>query len=120
MNSDIANTVGMLRQRIRKLQQMEQMLVEEFGDAPTPSTAVSRTATKGPSNGNANGGLTRQQQLTAFLIEHGPASRGTINEKSGIPKGTVAALLSKGGFVLNAGKWYVPGHQSPATQEITQ
>lgn len=120
MNPDIANTLGMLRQRIRKLQQMEQMLVEEFGDAPTPitSAAVRLAPANGHSNGNCDGNQTRKEQLVKFLTEHGPATRGTINEQSGIPKGTIANLLNKDYFVRRHGKWSVAETPSSAPQEI--
>jgi hypothetical protein len=119
MNSDIANTLGMLRQRIRKLQQMEQMLIEEFGDAPTPITRATEhsTTASGDGNGNGHGDLNRKNQLMKFLKENGPSKRGVINEKSGIPKGTIANLLTKSGFVRREGKWHVD--PSSATQETT-
>lgn len=125
MNSDIANTLGMVRQRIRKLQQMEQMLVEEFGDVSTPISSHPSHVT--PTNGHGNGNVqthgtgfgshNRREQLVTFLTQHGPATRSKINDESGIPKGTIANLLNKPGFVRRDGKWHVD--TGSATQEIT-
>jgi hypothetical protein len=61
----------------------------------------------GHGNGNGNGNQSRKDQLAKFLNENGLATRSTINDKSGIPKGTIANLLNKGGFVRRL--WQVAG-----------
>ncbi len=118
MNSDIQKVVQIIDQRIAKLQQAKSLLLEQFDDVPAPITSAAISIHT--SSGNGNGNLTRKDQLAKFLIEHGPSTRGTINEKSGIPKGTIASLLSKDGFVRRYGKWQVAETSSSATQEITQ
>src|SRR5690242_3546350 len=119
MNSDIEKAVGIIEQRILHLQQIKAMLLAEFGAASAPITSASITPStrNGNGNGNGDGNQTRKDQLAKFLNEHGPATRGTINEKSGIPKGTIANLLNKEGFVRRYGKWQVD--LGSATQETT-
>lgn len=119
MNSDIRQAINIITQRIANLQQIKQMLLEEFGVSGASAVAIAVAPTRrNDGKGNGHGDLTRKDQLAKFLIEHGPSSRGTINEKSGIPKGTVANLLNKEGFVRQQGKWTVA--TSSATQETTQ
>ncbi|PYV66846.1 MAG: hypothetical protein DMG96_41130 [Acidobacteria bacterium] len=115
MNSDIEKVMEIIEQRILNLQQIKSMLLAEFGVTAAPISSTAKLATT--SNGNGNGNQNRKDQLAKFLIEHGPSSRGTINDKSGIPKGTIANLLNKPGFVRRDRKWYVD--TSSATQEIT-
>jgi hypothetical protein len=119
MDSDIEKTVEIIEQRILKLQQIKAMLLAEFGvtAAPIRSAAKLPTTSGSNENGNGNRSHTRKQQLMTFLTEHGPSSRGTINEKSGIPKGTIASLLSKPGFVRRSKKWHVDTSSAP--QETT-
>jgi hypothetical protein len=115
MNPDIQKALAIIDQRIENLVDIRTKLAEEFGSAPETTRSAPKLLATNTSNGN--GSLTRKQQLVAFLTEHGPAKRGKINAESGIPKGTVAALLNKPGFVRRFGKWHVD--TSSASQEIT-
>jgi hypothetical protein len=118
MNSDIRQAINIITQRITNLQQIKQMLLEEFDVTGGTSAAITVSPARHTNgNGNENGDLNRKGQLVKFLTLNGPASRGTINEKSGIPKGTIANLLNKEGFVRRHGKWDVD--TSSATQETT-
>lgn len=46
---------------------------------------------------------TRLQELTDWLREHGPMSRGEIKKSSGIPAGTAGALLTRKNFIQTDG-----------------
>jgi hypothetical protein len=116
MNSDIKQAINIITQRIANLQQIKQMLLDEFDVSGASAVGIGVRAARQSSNGN--GDLTRREQLSKFLIDNGPSSRGTINEKSGIPKGTIANLLNKDGFVRRHGKWTVNTISAP--QETTQ
>ncbi len=116
MNSDIEKAVGIIEQRILNLQQIKSMLLAEFNGTAVPTGGAAKRPTSS-SNGNGNGNQSRKDQLAKFLVEHGPSSRATINDKSGIPKGTIANLLNKPGFVRRDRKWTVSA--SSATQETT-
>ena len=116
MNPDIKKAVDILDQRIANLQNIKAMLVAEFDGQPGASAVVLTARPAQPSTGNGNGNQTRKDQLVKFLTEHGPLTRRTINEKSGIPKGTIANLL-RDGFVRRDGKWQVD--TGSALQETT-
>jgi len=118
MNPDILKAVAIIDQRIDNLMEIRNKLTEEFGAVPRewrPPAVAAKVA----SNGNGNGNQSRKEQLAKFLIENGPSKRGVINEKSGIPKGTIANLLNKDGFVRRYGKWTVVETPGSATQETT-
>jgi hypothetical protein len=121
MNSDIQKAIAIIDQRISNLMDIRNKLTDEFGGVPAPirSAIVHPITSSGDGSGNGNGNQSRKEQLAKFLIENGPSKRGTINEKSGIPKGTIANLLNKDGFVRRHGKWTVAETSSSATQETT-
>ena len=115
MNSDIEKALEVIDRQILNLQQAKRILLDTFGveGSPIKSAAIAPTARSGNGNGNQN----RKDQLITFLTQHGPSSRGKINHESGIPRGTIANLLNKSGFVRRDRKWYVD--TSSATQETT-
>ncbi len=125
MNQDIRKAVEVINQRIEHLERIKSMLLEEFGSVSTlgqiePHRDVKQLATRVATNGGADEAQgTRREQLEKFLLANGPSTRGTINEKSGIPRGTIANLLNGSGFVRRYGKWEVAASPSSATQEIT-
>jgi hypothetical protein len=95
---DIQKVIDLFDQRIKRLQEARELLVEEFGEAkrgglPVP---VPRQRRSGAQNRNGNEGSSeRKQQLEKFLRTHGPTRRSDLSSGSGVPDGTVGYLLSK-------------------------
>jgi len=128
MNNDIRKAVEVINQRIENLERIKSLLLEEFGSssvlgavktaADKPMKRLGAGASHNGHDNDSGSEISRKEQLIKFLTEHGPSTRGTINEKSGIPKGTVAYLLTKPGFVRRLGKWSVGTSSAP--QETTQ
>jgi len=107
MDPQIKQVVEILDKRIAHLQNMKRMFVEEFGPQGASAVAVATRPTP-RANGNGNGNQTRKDQLTKFLTDNGPSKRAKIIAESGMPRGTIASLLSKDGFVRRSdGKWQV-------------
>src|ERR1017187_8274490 len=103
MNAGIKEIVGMIRQRIANLQQIEKMLLEEFDlSSPAEATVASKPARPTTVKNKSSNGHTvpnRKDMLVKFLSQHGPSKRSKINAESGIPVGTVANLLNGNDFV---------------------
>lgn len=56
----------------------------------------------------SGGGVTRLDQLRAYLKKHGPQTRGEILKGCGMPSGTANVLLKPDNFVkTDDGKWAV-------------
>jgi hypothetical protein len=112
MNQEMNQVLKIIRQRITNLQQIERMLLEEFGATASGNGATSPKPTRIISNkksSNGHAAPTRKDELVKFLTDKGPKRRSEINAESGIPIGTVANLLNDGdSFVRRAdGKWDV-------------
>jgi hypothetical protein len=109
MSAEIRNVIGVLRQRIRKLQEIEAMLTEEFGDAGDSPPVLNVRFVK--SDGDGHPASDRKTQLEQFLRLHGPAKRSEIHKGAGMPAGTVAYLLNKyngTAFIRKHGRWTLP------------
>jgi len=107
--------IAELGRRIARLQQIRDMLIEEYGQAPVPNTngkakhaaAVAAASLRGR-RAHGHSGPTRKAQIHEWLKANGPASRGEIIAGSGLPSGTVGSLLSQCPelFENREGKWY--------------
>src|SRR5579871_6011783 len=92
--------IAELDRRIARLQQIRQMLVEEYGQSPIgsangkPRSAAMATSTRGR-RAHGHSGPTRKMQIHEWLKANGPAVRGDIIKGSGLPSGTVGSLLSQ-------------------------
>lgn len=103
VDSDIKSTIDRLEQRTAKLQQIKQMLWDEFGKENEPKR--SSRATTGIGKRKSVRG-TRKTELTKYLQEHGPQTRQQMLETN-IPLGTLSYLLNdKDTFYrLQDGRW---------------
>jgi hypothetical protein len=104
-----------LKRRIAKLQQIHDMLVEEYGQSAVPNTngkakhtAAGAVASLRGRRAHGHSGPTRKAQIHEWLKANGPAARGEIIKGSGLPTGTVGSLLSQCPelFENREGKWY--------------
>lgn len=88
----IVDVISDLRRRGNRLLRMADELAQEYGidSSENRSDAVPSFAEAGQAPRGS-----RQQQLRAYLQEHGPRTRKQIVEDTGIPKGTIAMLLTK-------------------------
>jgi hypothetical protein len=111
VNQDIRKAVEVINHRIENLERIKGALLEEFGagsvlgEMPESSVRPRLLSSGAGDDGNGNG-ATRRTELAQFFRTHGPATRGEIIAKSGIPKGTIAFLLNKWPeFVRRRKKW---------------
>lgn len=105
MPPEIEKAVELIDAKILELRQAKATLLELFGEkltykdsSPLLFSGKNVVGKKGPN---------RRDALIKFLLEEGPLSRSEIYARSGIPKGTVAGLLTdKNTFYGKEGKWY--------------
>lgn len=105
--------IAELDRRIARLQQIRQMLVEEYGQAPS-SDATSKRASAAMAaslrgrRAHGNNGPTRKAAIHEWLKANGPATRNEVISGSGLPEGTVGSLLSRCNdlFENRDGKWH--------------
>jgi hypothetical protein len=114
MDPEIRKAIATIDQRIADLQQAKAALLQAFGEqeavATTSRPTVLRSAPRSRArNTNPASPGKRKAELAHFLVTHGPAKRGEIVARSGIPEGTIANLLSKSPeFILQRdGRWNV-------------
>ena len=121
MNSDIKQAINIITQRIANLQQIKQMLLDEFSGSGTATAGVRVTAAL-PGNTpsrrkNGKKSETRKDELVKFLTNHGPSKRAKILAETHIPKGTVASLLNQNDFVRRSdGTWDLRDANTEAIQ----
>lgn len=107
MHPDIEKAIELIDSKIHGLQRVKQTLLDEFGGEP----AVNKQQTSLPFRRRlivAKKPETRKEAIIKLLKEEGPLSRSEIINKSGIPQGTVATVLTdKDTFKSKDNKWYV-------------
>src|SRR3989304_2203814 len=112
ISSDIKRVIEILHQRKQALDKIEEMLLREFGGGEESISlgAASPQAmfdTKEPQK--IESPKTKKQFLIEFIKSHGAQTRKELEEKTGVPKGTIASCLNdKEAFVRRADrKWTV-------------
>jgi|GEM_PF-2808973 len=123
MNTDIEKAIQVIENKITKLEQAKQTLLELFGDNVSRNLTVAPTAmTNNPRKllrrGNATVGgrislVSRKQTIIKLLSEKGPMSRKEIFDNSDMPMGSVAFTLNdKTKFYSKDGKWHLVGDEN--------
>ena len=104
--------IAELDRRIMRLQQIRQMLMEEYGQVPIGATNGKRTAVLAASmrgrRAHGHSGPTRKSTIHEWLKANGPHGRSEIIAGTGLPEGTVGSLLSQCPdlFENRDGKWH--------------
>ena len=104
VSSDIKRAIEIIEARISSLQQIRNMLLEEFGvDNLKLDSSIA------PQNTTSSGSETRKQAVVKLLKAEGPLSRRDIRTKTAFPLGTIAYVLNdKETFKRSkGGKWSV-------------
>ena len=109
MDSATQQMLATIRKRRSALDQMEQLILAEFGEsgnspsAGEPTGAVKRSSTRRSPNGTS-----RKHQMHAWLKKNGPSDRKTLVEGTGFPDGTIGSYLSTETelFEKRDGKWH--------------
>lgn len=112
ISTDIKRVIEILHQRKQALDKIEEMLLKEFG-GEEESIGLGATLpqaiadTKEPQK--VEFPKTKKQFLVDFIKSHGAQTRKELEEKTGVPKGTIASCLNdKEIFVRRADrKWTV-------------
>jgi hypothetical protein len=113
MHPDITKAIELIDRRIEGLQRAKQELLNAFGDERVSAVNGNRPSSQSvppqkPAQSFIKKPKTQKDKLIEFLEKEGPHTRGEIVKKTGIPEGTVAALLSeKRGFENHDHKWSV-------------
>src|ERR1700730_10762091 len=81
-----------IRKRKSALDQMEQLILAEFGESRNGASAEPNERRK-PKRHSLNG-TSRKDQMHAWLKKNGPAERKSIVEGTGFPDGTIGSYLS--------------------------
>jgi len=104
--------IAELDRRIARLQQIRQMLLEEYGQAVNGANRKSKSASEAASirgrRAHGNNGPTRKAVIHEWLKTNGPARRAEVIIGTGLPQGTVGSLLSQCPdlFENREGKWH--------------
>ena len=101
MHHDIEKVIHLIDEKITELQKAKQTLLEAFGEKsnPTPTRTIKPQIT-------CRRKFTRKDAVIKLIKNEGPLSRSDIQSKSGIPRGTIAAILiDKDTFISKDGKW---------------
>ena|ERR1017187_2780986 len=105
--------VAELDRRIARLQQIRQMLLEEYGHAPVSGAngkrrSAAEAASMRGQRAHGNSGPTRKATIHEWLKANGPHGPSEIIAGTGLPQGTVRSLLSqcKDLFENRDGKWH--------------
>jgi hypothetical protein len=116
MGADTDTSTSMIAEldrRIARLQQIRQMLMEEYGLVPIGATNGKRAnaalaASMRGRRAHGHSGPTRKATIHEWLKANGPHGRSEIITGTGLPEGTVGSLLSQCPdlFENRDGKWY--------------
>lgn len=101
MDPDIKRTVERIDQKIAKWLEIKNMLLDEFGggdasglQSSLPFEVQKATSSRLGKRGRPPKRRTRKDELVAFLLNNGPATRKEIRDKTGLPTGTLAHQLN--------------------------
>ena len=94
MDSATQQMLATIRKRKSALDQMEQLILTEFGDSVNDVGAGLNGTSKRKSKRHSANGASRKHQMHAWLKKNGPADRKTLVEGTGFPDGTIGSYLS--------------------------
>ena len=116
MGADTDTSTSMIAEldrRIARLQQIRQMLLEEYGQSPISGANGRRgnaalAASMRGRRAHGHSGPTRKSTIHEWLKANGPHGRSEIITGTGLPEGTVGSLLSQCPelFENRDGKWH--------------
>ncbi len=104
IHPEIKKTIELIDERISSLVKLRTTLAQEFGIESPPTLRKAESATRQLQLPEISGKFTRQQQVVAFLKEHGPKKRKDIATQLEIPTGTVAFVLNDKNTFQGLGK----------------
>ena|SRR3989442_2848488 len=115
-DTDILQAIQIIDDKIASLQKARDQLANAFGIDGKSHTPHGDTL---PRNGGSNAAPQRsvpghepsgrKVELALFLLAHGPTSRATIIEQSGLPEGTISYCLNDKRFFHQTadGNWAI-------------
>ncbi|MFA4975833.1 MAG: hypothetical protein WC853_13895 [Thermodesulfovibrionales bacterium] len=107
MTQDVENIIAMIDRKINALNQAKQTLRSEFGNGNANMT-VSSVPVSSTTKNKTKGKVTQKDKVITAIRQYGPLGRKEIHEKTGVPTGTISAVVNdRTMFVSKDEKWHL-------------